>query len=224
MKLNELRWRKLLSMSLCRCGGLFILLWAALLPAHAHKKPPIPVERHAGLKEMIPDINVPLARQACENWAWAAAIEALLAKQEVTLKQDYWIDRADGGAVCLDRAPSLEDTVSLVSGDYTLDEGRRVRIDASFNPGAPTDIDAIILRLRSGQPSLLLWKDHHYVLTGVVYDEFVYPTGQKRFEVRELELIDPSLKADPGRHVLFLKGIDDPDDIGGTLEINVSGQ
>jgi hypothetical protein len=216
------RWR-LFFVFLCLCAGFYYFLSAALPSAHARKQAaPIQVERHPSLKEMIPDINVPLPRQPCENWAWAAAIEALLAQQEVPLKQDYWVDRADGGSVCLDHTPSMEDTVNLIRGDYTLDNGRKVHLNARFNTGAPTNIGALILRLRSGQPSLLLWKDHAYVLSGIVYDEFVYPTGQKRFEIRELELIDPAAKPGPGRHVLFLKGIDDPNDIGGTLEITVS--
>ena len=77
------------------------------------RKPPQP---RGGVSKMLrPDQQVELAdllsmapaKQKCENWAWAAAVESILRAQEVPLAQSYWVTKADGGEVCKESATDL---------------------------------------------------------------------------------------------------------------------
>ena len=159
--------------------------------------------------------------QKCENWAWAAGVEAILRSQGVALDQHYWVQKSDGGEICLETLAPLEQVARVISGEYVLDDGSKARLEARYTPGAPANLDSVILGLRNGHPALLVWRGHAYVIYGVVYDEYVSPTGHRLFDIREIKLVDPFF-ADDGRLVSFLKDRDDPAEIGGTLEISAT--
>jgi hypothetical protein len=190
---------------------------AWLLSASAENKKAVPLTRHAGLSASVAKLEFVSADQACENFAWAATLETILRAQNVTLNQEYWINQADSG-VCLDKTPAVEELARLVQHDYQLDDARKVHLYAHYVTGAPTTIDDVIASLKSGRPLLLLWKSHPYVLHSVVYDEYVYPNGQKMFELLELKLMDP-LPRDGNPRPVFIKGIDNANEIEGVLDV-----
>src|SRR5215470_20167922 len=64
------------------------------------------------------------AQQNCENWALAAGLESLLARQDVSLDQKFWIMRLYYGELCDNRLPSMEQLALVVNQDFVLDDGR----------------------------------------------------------------------------------------------------
>ncbi|MGH9492980.1 MAG: hypothetical protein ACRD2K_05725 [Terriglobales bacterium] len=201
---------------------LLILAVSAPSPGADKKKKRVPVLVNAGVTAELPSPAATTAAQKCENWAWAAGVETLLRSQDVQLDQHYWVQKSDGGEICLETLASLEQLARVVTGEYVIDVGRKVRLDARYVLGAPTNLDSIILGLRRGQPALLVWKGHAYVIYGVVYDEYVSPTGHRFADIREIKLIDPFYAEDERRLVSFVRGRDHPADIGGTFEITIT--
>ena len=67
---------------------------------------------------------------------------------------------------------------------------------------------------------MLLWRDHTYLLTGLNYDEYVAPTGNKMFIITELRLFDAAAQGAESA-VKFVRERDDPDDLKGVLDLSV---
>ena len=156
------------------------------------------------------------ARQNCENWALAAGLESLLARQDVPLDQKFWIMRLYYGELCIDRLPSMEQLAQVVNQDFVLDDGRHVRVEMHWIPGAPTDIDAVLAGLKHDRPALLLLKGHPYYLVGATYDEHIRGDGLRLYEIKEIRLAETL----PGRPlVTFQKGRDKMDEINGILTV-----
>ena len=197
---------------------LLIAAVSAPSPA-AKKKQRIPLLVNAGITAEIDSPPAVSVAQKCENWAWAAGVETILRAENVPLDQHYWVQKSDAGEICLESLAPLEQLSKVVTGEYVLDDGRKMRLDVRYTVGAPANLDSIILSLRSSRPALLVWKGHAYVLYGVVYDEYVSPTGHRIFDIRELKLVDPFYD-DDRRLVSFVKDRDDPADIGGTFEVS----
>ncbi|HZS28144.1 MAG TPA: hypothetical protein VFB76_13010 [Candidatus Angelobacter sp.] len=168
--------------------------------------------------DLSSDVKLVTAKQDCENWALAAGVETMLAKQNVALGQNFWVMRMSGGELCLDKLPSMETLSQAVNKDFALDDGRHVRLEAHFVSGAPVNIDAVIAGLKQQQVSLLLWQGHPYYLTGITYDEHIGTDGTRYFEIKELRLANTFAKL-PGAS--FQKGRDNPENIGGILSVAV---
>jgi hypothetical protein len=134
--------------------------------------------------------EVALAQRTCANRTWGAALETLLAREGVDMKQDYWVVRAYGGASCRSDVGDPAVLARVITGDYTLDGGRKVRLEATYITGAPRAVDELLLRLHNGHPFLLFWNSQVYLVRGAVYDEYIAPTGERLFQVRELKLVD----------------------------------
>jgi hypothetical protein len=198
-----------------------VLVLVVWLPSPAAKKKRVPLLLNAGVTAELPSPPAVGVAQRCENWAWAAGVESILRSQGVILDQHYWVQKSDGGEICLESLAPLEQIARVISGEYVLDDGSKVRLEARYTAGAPVNLDSIILSLRAGHPALLVWRGHAYILYGVVYDEYVSPTGHRFFDIRELKLADPFFAGD-GRLLSFIKDRDDPAELGGTLEISTT--
>lgn len=159
------------------------------------------------------------AKQNCENWGLAAGLEAMLAKQQVTLDQTFWVQKLYYGELCVDRLPSIEQLAQVVNQEFVLDDGRHVRLEMHFVPGAPTDIDSVLMGLKQDRPALLLLRGHPYFLVGATYDEHIRGDGLRLYEIKELRLSD-TLPGQPA--VTFQKGRDNMNDIGGILTVSVT--
>jgi len=175
----------------------------------------------AGQKEQIAGFTSVPAAQKCANWAWAAAVETLLRGLGVELRQHYWVNKVSGAEVCTPLG-NWESLARLVPGDYLLDDGRKVRLEVRYAMGAPTVPDDLIAAVRRGQPVLIGWRGNVYLLHGVVFDEYLSPTGVRRFAVKELLLTNPLIAEGEERVTSFVKGRDDPSEILGTLEISAT--
>ena len=200
----------------------FVFIAALALPLAAEKKP-----KGGAPLMLLPDQSVelkafwlPTPAQRCTNWAWAVAIEAMLKSQQVTIKQNAWVVKAYPGELCIDSAPTMEQLAKVINGAYVLDDGRHVRLESRYVAGAPTIPDDLIAPLRQGRPVLLFWKARALVVRAVIYDELIYPNGQRLFIIKEMKLVNP-LVTGKEREVSFVTGRDDAGEIGGMFEVVV---
>lgn len=158
------------------------------------------------------------ARQNCENWGLAAGLQTMLARQKVALDQAFWVMHLYYGELCVDRLPSMEQLAQVVNQDFVLVDGRHVRLQMHFVPGAPTDVDSVIAGLKTDLPSVLLLRSHPYYLVGATYDERIRGDGLRLYEIKEMRLVD-TLPGQPA--ITFQKGRDNMDEINGILTIGV---
>jgi hypothetical protein len=191
-----------------------------LLPAAGYaRRRGVPHVVHPGQTVDIPGLTSVVARQKCENWAWAAALESILKTQAVDLRQSYWIMKSAGGELCKDDATDLDALAKLITGEYILKDGQKVRLSATAMAGAPGQVDLLIAAPRSGRPLLLFWKGHPYLYRGMIYDEIVAATGDKEFEIRQLNLLDPFFPSAEKQAETFTRDSDDAADINGLLDV-----
>jgi hypothetical protein len=196
---------------------IFVLLFS--LPLAAGKK------KSLGTMYRKADQRVELANAAetlgaahrkCENYAWAAIVEAMMRQQQVPITQETWAERTSGGMKCYSTLDDYSSRAQALNGDYTLDSGRKVRIHADFIAGSASP-DALIYSLQNGRPLLVVWNGRPYMLYGLVYDEMVHSSGKAHaFIIRELHLLDAALPADsPKRAGILKKEKDDDTEIAG---------
>jgi len=158
------------------------------------------------------------AERPCENWSWVAGITDMAEASGASIAQQYLVDRLYGGSVCLQSAGDFGDLAQRISHDYVLPDGQKFRLSAQFSAGAPSQADPLIMAMRQNRPLMLIWRNHSYLLTGMTYDEYIAPTGNKMFMVTTLTLFDP--EADEGkREQSFVRDRDNPDDLNGLLEL-----
>ena len=167
------------------------------------------------------DSTVVTAKQNCANWGLAAGLETMLAKQKVALDQSFWVMRLNYGETCVEHLPAMELLAKVVDQEFVLDDGRHVRLELHFIPGAPTNIDGVLAGIKNNQPSLLLWHGHPYYLTGVTYDEHIGGNGSRLFEVKELRLTD-TFTGQPAS--TFQTGRDSANEIDGIVNVTVVQQ
>jgi hypothetical protein len=166
----------------------------------------------------VPDV---IASQKCENWAWAAGVETILKTSNMQLEQKYWIDKLNGGSVCQPTVGPPEYLPRVVDGDYTLPDGRKFKLESHYYEGAPTSTDRLLVPLALGRPYILWWKQHAYVVTGALWNEYIFPNGQKHIEMKEISLLDPYVEGEK-RKTKFVAGTDSSMDIGGMMEVIVT--
>jgi hypothetical protein len=166
----------------------------------------------------VPEV---IASQKCENWAWAANVEAILLKEKLPLDQKFWIDKLNGGSVCQPTPGPPEYLPRVVDGNYTLPDGRKFKLTSHYYPGAPTSTDRLLVPLALGRPYILWWKQHAYVVTGALWNEYIYPNGQKQMEMKEISLLDPYVTGEK-RKTKFVAGTDSSMDISGMMEVIVT--
>ncbi|MGH8700973.1 MAG: hypothetical protein ACREVR_07320 [Burkholderiales bacterium] len=188
-------------------------------PAADKKKPAFYLR--AGQKAEIAGFTAVTAEQKCPNWAWAAGVETLLRAQDVAIRQQHWVYKANAGDVCVPLG-NWESLARLIPGEYQLDDGRKVRLEARYTEGASIPPDDLIAALRRGQPVMIAWRGNVYLLHGVLFDEYISLTGVRRFDIKEMQLTNPSFAEGEERVTSFVKGRDDPAEIQGTLEINAT--
>jgi hypothetical protein len=163
------------------------------------------------------DPKLVTAKQDCANWGVAAGLETMLAHQQVALDQNFWVMRLNYGEVCAD-LPSIEHLTKVVNQQFVLDDGRHVRLELHFTPGAPAHVDDVLAELKRDQPSLLLWRGHPYFLVGATYDERIGRDGTRFFEIKELRLADTFAKQPA---ITFQRSRDSMDEINGILSVSV---
>lgn len=207
-------------MRICRLLATLILAGAVCL--HAGDKVSKKLQQSYQLRPdqvaELPPGKLGTAKQSCENWAIAAGLETMLKKQGVSLNQSFWVMRLNYGELCAD-LPSIDALAKIVNDEFVLDDGRHVRLELQFTPGAPGQVDSIIAGLLQQQVSVMIWRGHPYYLAGVTYDEYIGKDGSRLFEVKELRLAN-TFAGKPG--IAFVRGRDDPGEIQGIVTVTVN--
>jgi hypothetical protein len=160
------------------------------------------------------------ADKPCGNWGWVAGIVDMASARGAQIEQQYLVDRLYGGSVCLESPGDVSSLGQQISHDYVLPDGQKFQLAAQFTAGAPAQADPLIVSVLRNKPLMLLWHNRAYLLTGMDYDEYIAPTGNKMFIVTELRLFDP-LGGEGKRQVTFSRDRDNPDDLNGVLEISI---
>jgi hypothetical protein len=164
----------------------------------------------------IKALLVPVPKQHCPNWAWAAVVEMMLARQDVTIKQTEWILRANAGELCIETTPDLDQIKRVVTMNHVQPDGSKIHIKGIVNPDA-TDVGYLVTSVRDQRPLMMLIAGRVLVLQSLDYDEYIYPNNQRMFEIVKMTLLDPF----GGKPVVFDKATDDTSQIGGVFEVRV---
>jgi hypothetical protein len=143
----------------------------------------------------------------------------VLAARKVVLDQTFWVLHINYGEICVEELPAIELLNKVVNQEFALEDGRHVRLELHFVPGAPKNIDDVLAQLNRDEPSLLLWRGHPYYLTGMTYDERIGSNGSRLFEAKEFRLAD-TFAQQPAAS--FKKGRDNPDELEGILSVRVT--
>jgi len=158
------------------------------------------------------------AKQSCENWAVAAGMETMLQAKGVSLDQNFWVMRLNYGEICAD-LPSIDALAKVVNNEFVLEDGRHVRLELQFTPGAPGHVDSIIAGVQEKQVAMLIYRRHPYYISGVTYDEYIGKDGSRLFEIKELRLAN-TFAGRPG--LAFERERDDAGEIQGIMTVTVA--
>jgi hypothetical protein len=199
-----------------RGASILVVLLGCSSLALAGKKQGVSLTKRPTASVEIKALKLPQPKQKCPNWAWAATVEMMLARQGVDIKQSDWIVKANGGELCIETTPVLDDIKRVVTGNYVQPDGTKIHLSAIITKDA-TDVGYLVGSLRDGRPLLILYGGRVLVLQSLLYDEYIYPNNQRMFEAVRLTLLDP-LGSDP---VIFDKARDDPALVQGIFEVRV---
>jgi hypothetical protein len=193
---------------------------AGLFGLFGGNKQPLPGWMLRKQSVQLDKLDLKGADRPCGNWAWVAGIVDMASNRGAQIEQQYLVDRLYGGSVCLESPGDVSSLTQQISHDYVLPDGQKFKLAAQFTAGAPAQADPLIVSVLRNKPLMLLWRHRAYLLTGMDYDEYIAPTGNKMFIVTELRLFDP-LGEEGKRQVTFSRDHDNPDDLNGVLEISI---
>ncbi len=168
----------------------------------------------------IKDVPQVHADQNCKNYSWAASLQAVLEAQKVELKQGFWADRYYGGDLCLDEIGAPDDLIKKAEGEYTLDDGRHVRIEMKYFAGVPADTAALLVPIMTDELLILFVDGTAEVLTGAMWDEYHSNRGERMIDLKELHLLNPLLEGDKQKVILDATG-DEIGKISGFMKVRV---
>lgn len=170
----------------------------------------------------ITDLPLVRAEEDCANWAWAAAVEAVLRSSGVTeYPQEYWMDKLYGGTVCLDRVGEIERLIKALEGEYVLDDGKHVKISSNYSPGLPVNASELLVPLLQNRVQIIFVNGKAMLFTGARWEDVPKPMGDRTVIVRELRLADLTRPA--GQQALTLNPeTDDLSQVSGIFRISVA--
>src|SRR3954469_23806340 len=93
-----------------------------------HRSPPSTptgqpsVTETPGLSIEIADATINPAKQPCQNWTWAAAVETMVAPAGVPVTQDDLVTRAEGGSLCKEQSPTFDRMTHALDGNFYLED------------------------------------------------------------------------------------------------------
>ena len=205
----------------------FALVFLLAVASATHpQEPEQPKQEKPGPKGVIhlqevKDVPRLHADQACANFSWAAALAAVLAKQNAEIKQDFWMDKYYGGAVCLDQIGSPDDLIRKAQGDYVLDDGRHVTITMTYHAGVPANAEAYLVPIMRDEILILFIDGNAEPLVGAMWDEYRSPRGERMIDLKELHVLDPLASEEKQRIILDMTG-DDVQRITGYMKVQAT--
>jgi hypothetical protein len=166
----------------------------------------------------VPEI---VAEQACQNFAFAAALETMLRMQGVeTLDQRFWVGKITGDMTCRP-LQSFELLQRTIEGDYVVGSNRRVRLTVQYTNAFPPVTDKLLVPLSQQRPYILARNGSIFLVTGATWHEMYFQTGQKIIEITRLVMIDPTASGD-ARGKDFTRDKDQVSELGGMFDVTVT--
>lgn len=135
--------------------------------------------------------------------------------------------------ICCDRKSALVDQLGSVTtfslpqlgeklrGKRYLDSGASFAITDQYWPAAAVHAEEIIATLAAQRPLLMVWKGHLYVVSGAIFDEYLYYSGANMCVIHKLLLVDTRFSG-KRRHVTFDRQTDDWSNVTGLLSLAVT--
>jgi len=199
----------------CR-ACIFALILVNAVIAFAGKKTGVAITKLPTKTVEIKSLVIPVPKQHCPNWAWAAVVEMMLARQDVAIGQTDWILKANAGELCIETTPDLSEIKHVVTMNHVQPDGSKVHIKGIVTPDA-TDVGYLVTSVRDQRPLMMLIGGRVLVLQSLDYDEYIYPNNQRMFEIVKMVLLDPF----GGKPIVFDRLEDDTSQIGGVFEVRV---
>lgn len=126
---------------------------------------------------------VPTARQRCQNWCWAACIEAIFSWYRLPVAQEVIVEKVYGSAQACRTATGYQ-IAQAISGEWVSANGTwfqaraNVIADLSMGYAQPYALDAVWQNLASNRPLINGAAGHATVLTAMTYLEDTYGRTQ----------------------------------------------
>lgn len=201
-----------------RKAAVLVCVAALCLPAAAQKRKKAPFYVQPGAAA-VQDFVMQPAKQACNNYAFAAAAASVLAEDKIQVEQDLLVEKAFGGDLCVDDVSDMQGMMSVVDGEYLLADGGKATVVSVFNPLITAD--AVLLGIRNDRPLVLFWKKRAYLVSGASYDEYIGPNNVRNYELKTLTLLDPIA---PDKNAVFDRAKNDLGELEGALSFTVTVQ
>lgn len=152
------------------------------------------------------------ALSSCESDAWVATVSEVLKLQGVPYPKSFWSDRLFGGG-CVDHV-ALSAVAGRIAGEYTLDDGRKLRLKT--HPGTGLPAASQIVASMDHEPLIVKWKDQPLVITKVDYIDRQYDYVSQ-YSISSLMLTNVLT----GRRLIFDIGAHSASEIEGSFQIVV---
>ena len=153
--------------------------------------------------------------ELCESDGWADAVAAVVGIQGVQLDSKFWAARLFSN-LCTSGIKS-EVISPRITGDYTLDSGKKVHLKADFILHNLPTAAAIVAAIDERRSFIISWKGRPYVTNRVDYVDNVYD-GVSMYTIQKLYLTN----AMTGKPVLFEATAANLKEIDGSLQITVT--
>jgi hypothetical protein len=168
------------------------------------------------VEETVNPVVITPAKQNCENWSFAAAVQSVLKAQDVPLGQEHWVTKLSGGDACDSALRDPQQLKRSVEGDYRLTDIRTVHLEVRLE-NTSVDPGQLVRSIRENRPFLLIWKRHAFVVVGITYLETV-DKDIHDYNIQQMKLMDPA--AGPEQQpAIFRKTPETLQQVDGIMEI-----
>ena len=153
--------------------------------------------------------------ELCESDGWADAVAVVVGNQGVQLNRKFWATRLFSN-LC-SSGIKVEVVSPRITGDYTLDSGKKVHLKANFilhNLPTAAEIVAAIDEQRS---FIIAWKGRPYVTERVDYVDHMY-NGVSMYTIQKLYLMNAMTR----KPVVLEATAANLKEIDGSLQITVT--
>jgi hypothetical protein len=153
--------------------------------------------------------------ELCESDGWADAIAAVVRVQGVRLDSKFWAARLFS-SLCTSGIKG-EVISPRITGDYTLDDGKKVHLKADFILHNLPTAAAIVALVDEQRLFIIAWKGQPYVTNRVDYVDNVYD-GVSMYTIQKLYLTNVMTH----KPLLFEPTAANLKEIDGSLQITVT--
>jgi len=167
---------------------------------------------HPNQEVRVNDLPLHTAQSADSTAVLVAALETIFHDPDVCCGKNSALQ--DSGF----SAGPLKDLGARLAGKHYLSDGRPITVTAEYLSPASINPSQIIGPLKHQQAVLMEWDSHLYVLYGAVFDELLYPSGNRDYVIHKLLLLDTRF-SDARREASFNRESDDWTKVSGLLTL-----